>query len=137
MRNIFTTRLLTVILLIAAVCLGLAAYTGAAGQDSPVSAAVGTVLSPLQKGVSVVTNKVGHLVDHFQNYDEMEAENKQLREKVAELEQQVRDAQVALDENENPTQVPGLLCDTEEEKEEFEAGKRRASLRKERRRKNY
>ena len=37
---------------------------------------------------------------------------------------------VALDENENPTQVPGLLCDTEEEKEEFEAGKRRASLRK-------
>ena len=44
---------------------------------------------------------------------------------------------VALDENENPTQVPGLLCDTEEEKEEFEAGKRRASLRKERRRKNY
>ncbi|MFR4972322.1 MAG: hypothetical protein ACLUB2_02395 [Butyricicoccus pullicaecorum] len=85
MRNIFTTRLLTVILLIAAVCLGLAAYTGAAGQDSPVSAAVGTVLSPLQKGVSVVTNKVGHLVDHFQNYDEMEAENKQLQ--VAQLEQ--------------------------------------------------
>ena len=62
MRNIFTTRLLTVILLIAAVCLGLAAYTGAAGQDSPVSAAVGTVLSPLQKGVSFVTGKVGHLI---------------------------------------------------------------------------
>ena len=109
MRNIFTTRLLTVILLIAAVCLGLAAYTGAAGQDSPVSAAVGTVLSPLQKGVSVVTNKVGHLVDHFQNYDEMEAENKQLREKVAELEQQVRDAQVALDENERLRVLTGLV----------------------------
>ena len=109
MRNILTTRLLTVILLIAAVCLGLAAYTGAAGQDSPVSAAVGTVLSPLQKGVSVVTNKVGHLVDHFQNYDEMEAENKQLREKVAELEQQLRDAQVALDENERLRVLTGLV----------------------------
>lgn len=109
MRNIFTTRLLTVILLIAAVCLGLAAYTGATGQNSPVSAAVGTVLSPLQKGVSVVTNKVGHLVDHFQNYDEMETENKQLREKVAELEQQVRDAQVALDENERLRVLTGLV----------------------------
>ena len=109
MRNIFTTRLLTVILLIAAVCLGLAAYTGAAGQDSPVSAAVGTVLSTLQKGVSGVTNKVGHLVDHFQNYDEMEAENKQLREKVAQLEQQVRDAQVALDENERLRVLTGLV----------------------------
>lgn len=109
MRNIFTTRLLTVILLIAAVCLGLAAYIGATGQNSPVSAAVGTVLSPLQKGVSVVTNKVGHLVDHFQNYDEMEAENKQLREKVAQLEQQVRDAQVALDENERLRVLTGLV----------------------------
>lgn len=109
MRNIFTTRLLTVILLIAAVCLGLAAYTGATGQNSPVSTAVGTVLSPLQKGVSVVTNKVGHLVDHFQNYDEMETENKQLREKVAQLEQQVRDAQVALDENERLRVLTGLV----------------------------
>lgn len=109
MRNIFTTRLLTVILLIAAVCLGLAAYTGATRQNSPVSAAVGTVLSPLQKGVSVVTNKVGHLVDHFQNYDEMETENKQLREKVAQLEQQVRDAQVALDENERLRVLTGLV----------------------------
>ena len=67
------------------------------------------MLSPLQKGVSVVTNKVGHLVDHFQNYDEMEAENKQLREKVAELEQQVRDAQVALDENERLRVLTGLV----------------------------
>ena len=109
LRNIFTTRLLTVILLIAAVCLGLAAYTGAAGQDSPVSAAVGTVLSPLQKGVSFVTGKVGHLIDHFQNYDEMEAENQELREKVAQLEQQVRDAQVAVDENERLRVLTGLV----------------------------
>ena len=112
MRNIFTTRLLTVILLIAAVCLGLAAYTGAAGQDSPVSAAVGTVLSPLQKGVSFVTGKVGHLIDHFQNYDEMEAENQELREKVAQLEQQVRDAQVAVDENERLRVLTGLVKKT-------------------------
>ena len=73
------------------------------------SAAVGTVLSPLQKGVSFVTGKVGHLIDHFQNYDEMEAENQELREKVAQLEQQVRDAQVAVDENERLRVLTGLV----------------------------
>ena len=36
---------------------------------------------------------------------------------------------VALDENEKPTKVPGLILETEEEKQEFE----RAKLRKERR----
>ncbi|MDD3193660.1 MAG: acyl-CoA thioesterase [Oscillospiraceae bacterium] len=44
---------------------------------------------------------------------------------------------VALDEEENPAQVPGLLCDTEEEKAEFESGVLRAGLRKERRRKKF
>lgn len=109
MRKIFTTRLLAVILLIAAVCLGLAAYTGAAGQDSPVSAAVGTALAPLQKGVSTVSEKVEHFISHFQNYDAMEAENKKLREKVAELEQQVRNAQIAVDENEQLRVLTGLV----------------------------
>lgn len=44
---------------------------------------------------------------------------------------------VALDENENPTPVPELLCDTNEEKAELEAGKKRAELRRERRKKNF
>ena len=44
---------------------------------------------------------------------------------------------VALDENENPTPVPELLCDTDDEKAELEAGKKRAELRKERRKKNF
>lgn len=109
MRKIFTTRLLAVILLIAAVCLGLAAYTGAAGHDSPVSTAVGTALAPLQKGVSTVSEKVEHFIAHFRNYDAMEAENKELREKVAELEQQVRNAQIAVDENEQLRVLTGLV----------------------------
>ena len=39
----------------------------------------------------------------------MEAENQELREKVAELEQQVRDAQVAVDENERLRVLTGLV----------------------------
>ena len=44
---------------------------------------------------------------------------------------------VALDEKEAPTQVPALICESEEEKAEFEAGAKRALLRRERRQKKY
>ena len=44
---------------------------------------------------------------------------------------------VALDENERPKRVPRLILETEEEKAEFEAGKKRHELRKQRRRKNF
>lgn len=40
---------------------------------------------------------------------------------------------VALDEGEQPVEVPRLLLETEEEQQEWEAGKRRSQLRKQRR----
>lgn len=109
MRNLFSTRLVAVLLLIAAACLGLAAYTAVAGESSPVTAAIGTVLSPFQKGASFVEGKAAHLIDHFNAFDALEAENEQLRQKVAQLEQTVRDAQEALDENERLRVLTGLI----------------------------
>ena len=44
---------------------------------------------------------------------------------------------VALDKNDRPTQVPGLLVETEEEKAAWEAGKRRNELRRQRRIEKY
>lgn len=44
---------------------------------------------------------------------------------------------VALDENGKPTPVPGLICDTPEEKAEWEAGKKRRQLREQRRLESY
>lgn len=44
---------------------------------------------------------------------------------------------VALDENERPVQVPGLILETEEEKEEWQAAIRRNDLRKQRRIEKY
>lgn len=40
---------------------------------------------------------------------------------------------VALDENEQPTQVPGLICETEEQRREWKLGKLRSEARKQRR----
>lgn len=44
---------------------------------------------------------------------------------------------VALDENEQPTPVPGILPETMEEKFEFEAGSKRNALRKQRREEQF
>lgn len=44
---------------------------------------------------------------------------------------------VALDENDRPVEVPGLIVETEEEKAAWEAGERRNALRKQRRVENY
>ena len=44
---------------------------------------------------------------------------------------------VALDKNEHPTTVPGLIVETEVEKAAWEAGERRNALRKQRRIENY
>ena len=44
---------------------------------------------------------------------------------------------VALDENENPTEVPRLILETEEDKKEWERGKKRYELRKKRRVQHY
>ena len=44
---------------------------------------------------------------------------------------------VALDENENPVQVPRLILETEAERAEWEAGIKRKQLRNERRKEGY
>ena len=44
---------------------------------------------------------------------------------------------VALDENEEPTPVPGIIPETMEEKFEYEAGAKRNALRKQRRQNNF
>lgn len=44
---------------------------------------------------------------------------------------------VALDENEKPTEVPGLILETDEEKEEWAQGEKRNHLRKQRKTENY
>ena len=44
---------------------------------------------------------------------------------------------VALDEDDNKVDVPGLIVETESEKAEWEGGEKRYTLRKERRREGY
>lgn len=108
MKNTLSSRVLAVIIIISVVCLGIALYTGATGSGNAISNAVGVVLSPLQKGVSKVSAAMQKGYAYFAEYDALEDENTALKQQVREMEQKVRDAQVALDENNRLRSLLGI-----------------------------
>lgn len=108
MKNFFSFRTVAVVIVIVLICLGLAVYSGATGKSNPVSDGIGMALSPLQKGVSKVSNMVSQGKAYFDGYDALEEENAALKKKVSELEQELRDAAVATEENDRLRSLLGL-----------------------------
>ncbi len=108
MKHFFSFRMIAVIIIIVAVCLGLVVYSGATGNSNPVAEGIGMALAPLQKGVSKVSDIVSQGKAYFDGYDALEAENKELKIKISKLEEQQRDAQVALDENSRLRSLLGM-----------------------------
>lgn len=108
MQKFFSSKLIILLLLIVAICLGTAVYTGASGQASPFSKLIGLIVSPLQSGVSALSNKVGESYNYAFQYDQMKAENVKLKKQVSDLEQKIRDANVALDENDRLRLLLGI-----------------------------
>lgn len=102
------SRLLIAVVIIAAVGLGIAVYTGATGKSTVLSKAVGTVISPLQKGVSRISGALSQGYAYFAEFDELKAENEELKAQLRDTEQQLRDAQVALEENNHLRALLGI-----------------------------
>ncbi len=61
--------------------------------------AAGVIASPFRAAGSAVAGWVGGIGDHFDNVDTLQQENDALRAQVADLEQQLRQAQKAQEEN--------------------------------------
>ena len=108
MRNSFTSRLVAGLLIAALLCLGAVVYSGATGGSSFLTRALGTALAPVQRGVSWVSGKVDSAIGYFTAYEALEAENEELRRQVADLEQQLRDSDAALEENERLRELVGI-----------------------------
>lgn len=108
MRNSFTPRLAAGLVIAALLCLGAAVYSGATGGSALMTRALGTVLTPVQQGVSWVSGKIDSVIGYFNDYEALEAENELLHHRVAELEQQLRDSAVALEENERLRELVGI-----------------------------
>ena len=61
--------------------------------------AIGVVTSPFRKAASSVTTWVEELNDHFDDVEALQSENEELRRQIADLEEQLRRAQSAGEEN--------------------------------------
>lgn len=86
----------------------MAVYTGVTGRVSPLSSAVGFITTPLQKAVSSVSGQVNDWYDYAFRYEALEEENETLRQRVRELEQNERDADLALEENDRLRALLGI-----------------------------
>lgn len=92
----------------AAVCIAVAVYSGISGNSSPVTSASGTALLPVQRAVTHMAVKVADSYNKYFRYDELAAENEQLRQQVTELTSQLEDAQAAVTENEDLRAMLGV-----------------------------
>jgi rod shape-determining protein MreC len=100
-----------ILLLIAAILL--AAVTVLAsfflnGMANPLAGLVGVVTTPVRSGLNAVANWMEDRYDYAFKHDELVEQNRQLLKKVAEMEEEIRQAQAANDENERLRNLMGL-----------------------------
>ncbi len=98
-RNSLGSRFFIGIAVVIVLCLISALYSGVTGNPSPVTKLVGMITAPIQKAASGVTGFFGKGISYFTDYDDLVAENEELHRRVREMEQTVRDAELALEEN--------------------------------------
>ena len=99
MRRGFSAKGAAVIVLAIAVFVGCGIYTAAnPGEQSVVTKAFGVIITPLQKGFTAAAEKIEDITGYFTQYEALKEENASLREELGQLRQDLRDAQVALEE---------------------------------------
>lgn len=106
-RKNITSRFVVVIAAIIAICVLSALYSGVTGNPSPMTKLVGMVVTPIQRLGTGITGLFGKGHEYFFEVDDLKAENESLKKQVREMEQKVRDAQIALDENDRLRQELG------------------------------
>lgn len=98
-RRRLTSQFVVVLVVIILICIGSAIYSRVSGNPSPVTKVVGMVTAPVQKIGNGIGNFFSKGKTYFLETDELLAENKELKQKISDMEQTVRDAELALDEN--------------------------------------
>lgn len=98
-RNRLGSRFFIGIAVAAALCLLSALYSGVTGNPSPVTVAVGVITTPIERVVTGIGGFFGKGFGYFTEFDDLKAENEELHRQIREMEQTVRDAELAIEEN--------------------------------------
>lgn len=98
-----------------ALILGIATYT-LGGRSDFVTNAVNGFMRPVGSGVAVIADFMEGLYGYMFEYDRLKTENNDLKVKISDMEQQIRDSAAANDENERLRR----LLDLREKRSDFE-----------------
>lgn len=102
MKAFFRSRLFMVLSVISVVLGGFMIATAQQGRNMFIFGdLLGVIISPVQKGVTMVGNSVSQVSGYFKGYDELKRENEELKMTVRSMEQAMRDNERYRQENED------------------------------------
>lgn len=113
MKKYFSRRVRTVLTLALVLTIVLAVVGGAFDLDFPGMFVKG-VLTPLRSGLDAMTRQVEQMYDYMFRYESLVAENEDLRERIAQMEDDARTADALERENERLRAVLELTRDRED-----------------------
>ena len=106
-RNRLGSRFFIGVAVVIVLCVLSALYSGVTGNPSPVTRIVSFVTTPVQRVATGISNFFSHGLSYFTDFDALQAENEELKRQIREMEQTVRDAELALEENAQLRQQAG------------------------------
>jgi len=108
-RDVFEKKWVAILLASIFLCLVMVIWSALSpSHASPVTNLVNILMTPIQDGVSWVTNGAKSVVEHYTKYEELEAENQELRKELADTRGALRDADQAVLENEQLRAALGM-----------------------------
>lgn len=108
MREFFGSIWFKILLVIAAICMGFIVYEASTGNISSPSALFGMIAQPFERAASSVSNAVGSFLDPFIHAGKYKDENEQLKQQIADLQNQLVDYNKLKTENEQLRDVAGV-----------------------------
>ena len=91
MRHLFSTRLRVILIVALVLSIGLSIVSGAVNQSIP-SLLVQGLLAPLKAGANGLTKQAEQFYGYMFNYESLAAENEALKAKIADMEDEARQA---------------------------------------------
>ena len=107
MKHFFSPRVRLVLLIAVLLAVILTVITNLTGMNLP-QLAVNGILTPIRSGTSKLVDQAEQLYNYMFSYESLEAENQQLKERIAELEEEARNADTVTRENVRLRQMLGL-----------------------------
>lgn len=109
MKKLFTTKVRVVLVLaVLAALITIGCTLLWPGSATPVNNAISAITNPMKNGVTILVKKAESLYDYIFKYELIQAENEQLRQELADMTADIRNAQTYKEENERLRELQGL-----------------------------